>query len=78
MRSPRAWSPCSRSKSLSPGTAVAVAVIEDTGRTIAITVAKDNLAKSLKSAIEAVAGKGEKIRSVNSGGVYPVIEYMGN
>ena len=54
------------------------AVIEDTGRTIAITVAKDNLAKSLKSAIEAVAGKGEKIRSVNSGGVYPVIEYMGN
>ncbi len=54
------------------------AVIEDTGRPIAVTVAKENLAKSLKSAIEAVAGKGEKIRSVNSGGVYPVIEYLGN
>lgn len=53
------------------------AVVEDSGRQIAITVAKDNLAKSLKSAIEAVAGKGEKVKSVNAGGVYPVLEYMG-
>jgi len=53
------------------------AVIEDTGRPISITLAKDNLAKSLKSAIEAVAGKGERVKAVNSGGVYPVIEYLG-
>jgi len=53
------------------------AVIEDSGRQIAVTVAKDNLGKSLKSAIEAVAGKGEKVKSVNAGGVYPVLEYMG-
>jgi hypothetical protein len=53
-----------------------VAVIEDSGSRISISLAKDNLGKSLKSAIEAVAGKGEKIRSVNAAGVYPVIEYL--
>ena len=30
------------------------------------------------SAIEAVAGKGEKVKAVNSGGVFPVLEYLGN
>jgi hypothetical protein len=53
------------------------AVIEDSGSRIPITLAKENFAKSLKSALEAVAGKGEKVRSVNAGGVYPVIEYIG-
>lgn len=52
-------------------------VIEDSGSQIPVLLAKDNYAKSLKAALEAVAGKGEKIKSVNSGGVYPVIEYMG-
>jgi cell division septal protein FtsQ len=53
------------------------ALIEDSGSRISVSLAKDNLGKSLKSAIEAVAGKGEKVRSVNASGVYPVIEYAG-
>ncbi|MFM9903991.1 MAG: cell division protein FtsQ/DivIB [Pyrinomonadaceae bacterium] len=52
------------------------AIIEDSGRSIAILLAKDSLGKSLKTAIEAVAGKGAKIKSVNAGGVYPVIQYL--
>ena len=53
------------------------AITEDSGSRIPITLAKDNFTKSLKSALEAIAGKGEKVKSVNSGGVYPVIEYIG-
>ena len=53
------------------------AMIEDSGRSIAVTLKKDDIAKSLKSAIEAVAGKGERVKSVNAGGIYPVIEYLG-
>jgi cell division septal protein FtsQ len=54
------------------------ATIEDSGRTIAVFLSKDNLGKGLKSAIEAVAGKGDKVKAVNSGGVFPVLEYLGN
>lgn len=54
------------------------AIIEDSGSKIIVALAKDNFAKSLKAAIEAVAGKGQKIKSVDSAGVYPVIEYIGN
>ena len=53
------------------------ASIEDSGRTIAVVLAKDSLGKSLKSAMEAVAGKGEKVKSVNAVGVSPVLEYLG-
>jgi cell division septal protein FtsQ len=53
-----------------------VAVVEDSGRDIAITLAKDNFGKSLKTAIEAVSGKGSKVRSVDAGGIYPVIQYL--
>ena len=53
-----------------------VAVVEDSGRTISISLARDHLGKSLKTAIEAVSGKGAKIRSVDAGGVYPVISYL--
>jgi cell division septal protein FtsQ len=53
------------------------AVIEDSGSSIAVSLSKEDVGKSLKSALEAVAGKGNKIRSVNAAGVYPVIEYMG-
>lgn len=52
------------------------ATIEDSGRPIAVLVAKDSLGKSLRSAIEAVAGKGAKVRSVDSAGLYPVIQYI--
>ncbi len=54
------------------------ATIEDSGKAIAVLLSKDNLGKSLKSAIEAVAGKGDKVKAVNSGGVFPVLEYLGN
>ncbi len=53
-----------------------VAFIEDSGREIAITVAKDSLGKSLKTAIEAVSGKGARIKSVDADGIYPVIQYL--
>ena len=52
------------------------AIVEDSGRPIAIMLAKDSLGKSLKTAIEAVAGKGAKIKSVNAGSGYPVIQYL--
>jgi len=52
------------------------ATIVDSGRSIGVTLAKDNFAKGLKSAIEAVSGKGDKIRSVNAEGVFPVLEYL--
>jgi hypothetical protein len=53
------------------------ATVEDSGSRITITLARDDVSKSLKSAIEAVAGKGERVRSVNAAGVYPVLEYVG-
>lgn len=53
-----------------------VATVEDSGRAISITLAKENFGKSLKTAIEAVSGKGSRIRSVDAGGVSPVIQYL--
>ena len=51
------------------------ASIEDSGRTIAVILAKDRLGTSLKSAVEAVAGKGERVKSVNAVGVSPVLDF---
>jgi cell division septal protein FtsQ len=53
------------------------AVVEDSGSRISVTLARDDLSKSLRSAIEAVAGKGDHVKSVNAAGVYPVLEYVG-
>lgn len=53
------------------------ATVVDSGRDIPVTLSRDDYAKSLRSAIEAIAGKGEKVRSVNAGGVYPIIDYLG-
>ncbi len=53
-----------------------VAVIEDSGRSIAVTLAKDNLGKSLKTAIEAVSGKGARVKAVDAEGIYPVLQYL--
>lgn len=50
--------------------------INEGGRPIGVTLTKDNLAKGLRSALEAVAGKGERVRSVNAGGVSPILEYV--
>jgi hypothetical protein len=54
-----------------------VAVVEDSGNKISITLARDSLGKSLKTALEALAGKGAKIKSVDVEGASPVIQYMG-
>ena len=53
-----------------------VAVVEDSGHTIAVTLARDNLGKSLRTAIEALAGKGARVKSVDAGGIYPVLQYQ--
>ncbi len=53
-----------------------IALIEDSGRPITVTLSRDELGKSLRTAIEAVSGKGSKVRSVNSEGVSPVITYL--
>lgn len=53
-----------------------VAVVEDSGRTINVSLARDNLGKSLKTAIDALTGKGTKIKSVDSAGVHPLIQYL--
>ena len=52
------------------------AMVEDSGKSISVVVARDNLGKSLKTAIEVVSGKGAKVRSVDAAGVYPVIQYL--
>jgi cell division septal protein FtsQ len=52
-----------------------IAVVDEKGRSIPVTVSKDKLAGSLKAGIEAISGKGEKIRAVDSSGVVPVIQY---
>jgi len=52
------------------------AMIEDSGRTITVLLARDNLGKSLKTALEAVSGKGSKVASVDAAGISPVITYL--
>ncbi len=53
-----------------------VAVIEDSGREIGVTLSKDSFGKKLKTAIEAVSGKGNKVRSVDAAGIVPIIQYL--
>ncbi|MBV9216347.1 MAG: FtsQ-type POTRA domain-containing protein [Acidobacteria bacterium] len=52
------------------------AIVEDSGRQVTITLAKDDLGKSLKTALEVLSGKGAKVKGVDAEGVYPVIEYL--
>lgn len=53
-----------------------IAVVVDSGREVDIVLARDSLGKSLKTAIEALSGKGAKVKSIDAGGVYPVINYL--
>ena len=53
------------------------ATIQDSGVNIPVSLPKDDFGKGLKAALEAAAGKGNKIKSVNAAGVYPIIEYAG-
>jgi cell division septal protein FtsQ len=52
-----------------------VAVVEDSGNPIAVSLGKENLGKNLRSAIEAASGKGGKVKGVNAEGVFPVLQY---
>jgi cell division septal protein FtsQ len=52
-----------------------VAVIEDSGSPVAITLGRDGLGKSLRAAIEAVSGKGGAVKEVNAEGISPVLQY---
>jgi len=52
-----------------------IATIEDSGKAITVSLAKDNLGKSLRAAIEAVTGKGARVRAVNAEGVSPILAY---
>jgi cell division septal protein FtsQ len=54
-----------------------VAIVEDSGNRISVTLARDSLGKSLKTALEALAGKGAKIKAVDVEGASPVIQYLG-
>ncbi len=53
-----------------------VAVVEDSGRNITVALASKDLGKSLRMAIEAVSGKGAKVKGVDAGGIYPVLQYL--
>ena len=52
------------------------AVVEDSGHSVTVALAKDSLGKSLKTALEALTGKGGKIKSVDSAGIHPIIHYL--
>jgi cell division septal protein FtsQ len=53
-----------------------IAVVDDSGKQINVSLSRDNLGKSLKAAIDALTGKGTKIKSVDSAGIQPLIQYM--
>lgn len=53
-----------------------IAVVEDSGRAITVALASKDLGKSLRMAIEAVSGKGARVRSVDASGIYPVLQYL--
>jgi cell division septal protein FtsQ len=55
---------------------IPVAHVEDSGRVVGITLARDNFGRSLKTAIEALTGKGDRVKSIDAAGVYPVIQYL--
>jgi len=55
-----------------------VAVVEDSSRSVPVTLARESMGKSLKTAIEALSGKGSRVRAVDAGGVYPVLQYLEN
>ena len=52
-----------------------LAIVEDSGVNIPIAVGKDTYAKRLMEGLKVLAGKGAKDLSVNSAGLYPVLEY---
>ncbi|CAN5143907.1 hypothetical protein BH20ACI2_BH20ACI2_04460 [soil metagenome] len=55
---------------------IPVASVEDSGRIVGITLARDNFGRGLKTAIEALTGKGDRVKSIDAAGVYPVIQYL--
>lgn len=54
------------------------AVIEDSGNEISVILAGNRLGKSLRSAIETIAGKGGNVSSVNVADLTPIIKFIEN
>jgi hypothetical protein len=50
-------------------------IVEDSGVSIPIALGKDNYGKRLLEGLKVLAGKGARDMSVNSAGLYPVLEY---
>lgn len=55
---------------------VPVVVVKDGDRPIAVTLARDNLGKGLKTALDAIRGKEGRVKSVDAAGVSPVIQFL--
>lgn len=54
-----------------------VAVISDSGRPIEVAFKTDEPVRSLRSAMDAVSGKGDRVKAVDAQGVAPVLQYLG-
>lgn len=50
-------------------------IVEDSGVNIPIALGRDNYGKRLMEGLKVLAGKGARDLSVNSAGLYPVLEY---
>lgn len=55
---------------------VPVVSVKDGERPIAVTLARDNIGKGLKTALDAISGKESKVRSIDAAGVSPVIQFL--
>lgn len=49
--------------------------IQDSGQTITVTLAKDNFAKKLQTALEKTAGRGQEVASIDVSEVQPVLGF---
>jgi hypothetical protein len=55
---------------------VPVVVVKDGDRPIAVTLARENPGKGLKTTLEVIRGKESRVRSVDAAGVSPVIQFL--
>jgi cell division septal protein FtsQ len=55
---------------------IPVVSVKDGDRPINVTLARDNIGKGLKTALDAISGKENRVRSVDAAGVSPVIQFL--
>jgi cell division septal protein FtsQ len=55
---------------------VPVVSVKDGDRPINVTLARDNIGKGLRTALDAISGKENRVRSVDAAGVSPVIQFL--